>query len=469
MVRHSLGVGSGGQMTGSKVGFLSALGLHRKELRAWALYGWADCAFSATVMAAILPIYYADVAAADLPKHLRSAYWGYTTGIALLIIAVASPIIGAAADFLGAKKKFLVGFFLSGVLASIGLCFVDRGDWLLASVLFIIGNIGFSGANVFYESLLPHIVTEKEVDRVSAAGYGLGYLGGGIFLVINLAWIMKPEFFGFANGTQAVKACFVAVGVWWFLFTIPLLRQVSEPPRQLGASEKLGDNPFLCALIRLGATFREIKKYKEVLIFLLAFWFYSDGIGTIIKMAAIYGREIGIGSTDLIGSLVMVHFLGVPCAFAFGILAGRTGPKKGIMASLVVYTFICVLGYYMTSAWHFWILAGLVALVQGGSQALSRSLYSTIIPRARSSEFFGFFSVSSKFAGIFGPLIFGFLSHLLGQSRFSILFLISFFVVGMILLGMVDVKAAKAKVGKKVPGGHPSPSYSAEFIPITEP
>ncbi len=422
--------------------FLESLGLHKKNLRAWALYGWADCAFSATIMAAVLPIYFADVAAIHLPKHIRSAYWGYTTGIGLLIVAVISPIIGAAADYLCAKKKFFSIFLMLGVISSVLFYFVGEGDWKLCSILFILGNIGFGGANVFYEALLPHIANGDEVDRVSAASYGIGYLGGGIFLSLNLLLIMKSELFGFST-IEATKLCFVAVGVWWFLFSLPLLFFVSEPGTL--KNETSGENFIFASIKRIFETFREIKKYKEVIIFLIAFWFYSDSIGTIIKMATIYGREIGIGSNDLIGALLLVHFIGVPCAFVFGYIGSKIGPKKGITIALCFYIIICIFGFQMTTAFHFWILACMVALVQGGSQALSRSLYATIIPKSRSSEFFGFFSVSSKFAGIFGPLIFGFIAELLGASRYSILFLIAFFVIGIIFLNRVNVEEARSK------------------------
>ena len=419
---------------------LNTLGLHRKELRAWAMYDWANSAFTTTIMAAVLPIYYADVAAADLPENIRTAYWGYTTGFGLLLIAIASPLLGAIADLFGKKKTYLFWFTLAGAVTTAMLATVYRGDWLWASGLFLVANIGWAGANVFYDSLLPSIANHDEVDRVSTAGYAMGYLGGGLLLLLNLAWILKPEMWGFADKGAAVRMSFISVAVWWVVFTYPLMRHVKEP---LATGKSLTGSALTLGFRQLAATFKEVRQYKQVMIFLVAYWFYTDGIGTIIKMATIYGREIGIGSTDLIGALLLVQFLGMPATFAFGVIAKRLGAKASIMLTLIVYTGICLLGFAMTEAWHFWILSGLVALVQGGSQALSRSLYATMVPSHQASEFFGFVSVSARFAGILGPIMFGLVSQFSGESRLSILFLVSFFVIGMVLLARVDIDEAK--------------------------
>ena len=423
--------------------WLAVLGLHRKELRAWAMYDWANSAFATTIMAAVLPIFYADVAAADLPEHMRTVHWAYTTAIALLIVALISPILGAAADYLGAKKKFLAGFLFIGVAATAMLYFVDRGEWLYASAVFIVANVGFAGGNVFYESLLPHVAKEEEVHRVSTAGYAMGYVGGGVLLAINMAWILKPEIFGMADAGVASRIAFLSVAAWWLLFSIPLFRRVREPAPQLRLGESAGLNPVRVGFGRVWTTLKEVRRHRQLFLFLLAFWLYNDGIGTIIKMATLFGKEIGIGTPHLIGALLLVQFVGIPFTFAFGSLAGRIGAKRGIYVALMVYTGISILGYFMTSAWQFWALAGLVALVQGGSQALSRSLYASMVPRSKSSEFFGFYSVSAKFAGVLGPFIFGAVSETVGGSRLSILSLIVFFVAGLILLSRVDVEEGR--------------------------
>ena len=420
------------------------LGLHRPELRAWAMYDWANSAFATPIMAAVLPVYYHQVAAVDLPENLRTAYWGYTQTVALVIVAFLSPVLGAAADSLGAKKRFLRFFISFGFTGCLALWFATQGRWLFASIAFIVGNIGFAAADVFYESLLPHIASPQEIDRVSTAGYALGYVGGGLLLAVQLTWITSPQTFGLSDGAVGSRLAFVSVAIWWVLFSIPLFRTVKEPIRDGKGIATLGGG-LSDGFQQLAATFREIRRYREAFRFLLAFWLYNDGIITIVKMAAIYGAEIGIGQTDLIGALLVVQFLGIPCTFAFGALAERIGAKRAIMMSLVVYTGISVLGYYMSTAMHFWILACAVAVVQGGSQALSRSLFATLIPPEKSSQFFGFYNVSGRFGSILGPFVFAVVSQATGGSRLSILTLIAFFAGGMLVLARVDENAGRLR------------------------
>lgn len=409
---------------------------YKRRIWGWTMYDWANSGFATTIMAAVLPVYYADAAGANLPGNQATVYWGYTTSIALLIVALVSPILGAMADFRGAKKRYLTIFALIGIFGTALLFFVYTGDWLKASVFFIIGNIGFAGANVFYDSLLPHVAKKEDIDQVSTRGYAMGYLGGGILLAINIAMIMLgPE-----NLTPLMtRLSLLSVAIWWLLFTIPLWRRVPEPPRRLEEGEDYG-NPIVAGFSRLGITFRELTKYRELLKFLVAFWLYSDGIGTIIKMATIYGAEIGIGQLDLIGTLLMVQFVGIPFSFAFGWLAKKIGTKQSIYLSLLVYTLISIGGYFMSTAIHFWMLGFAVAIVQGGSQALSRSLFGRMVPKSKSAEFFGFFSVSAKFAGIAGPFLFAVVGAYMGSSRLSIVSLIIFFLLGAILLSRVDEK-----------------------------
>jgi UMF1 family MFS transporter len=420
------------------------LGLGSKEVRAWAMYDWANSAFATTIMAAFLPVYYADVAASGLEPSVATAYWGYTTAIALAIIAVLSPVLGAIADYMGAKKRFLAVFMGFGVAFTSLLWFVGEGDWMLASAIFIVANIGFAGANVFYEALLPSVAREDEFDRVSTAGYAIGYFGGGALLALNAAWYLFPESFGFADGGQAVRASFVSVSVWWVLFSLPLFRRVGEPPSRRVEGETEGLDPIRVGFTRVLGTLRRIRRHPDLSLFLLAFLVYNDGVGTIIKMAAIYGEEVGIGGGHIIGALILVQFAGVPFTFAFGQFASKFSAKSGIFICLVGYSGISVLGFFMSAAWHFWGLAIGVAMVQGGIQGLSRSVYASMIPAGRSTEFFGFYSVSSKFAGIFGPLTFALVGQAMGTSRWGILSLILFFVVGAALLTRVDVDAGRA-------------------------
>ncbi len=423
----------------SKNPVLRAVGLHRRELRAWAMYDWANSAFATTIMAAVMPIYYAKVAAAPLEGPLRVAYWGYTQTVALVIIALTAPVLGAMADYLGAKKRFLASFVVLGALGTAALYFVESGDYLFASACFIIGNIGFASGNIFYEALLPHVARPDELDRVSTAGYAIGYLGGGLLLALNLAWIQMPETFGFADSGQASRASFLSVAVWWVVFSLPLLRRVSEPTPPDQTDRTTLVNPITASITRLRQTFAEVRKHRDAFTFLIAFWLYNDGIVTIIKMATIYGQELGLGQGHLIGALVLTQFLGIPFTFLFGLLAGRISAKRGIYLSICIYTAISILGYFMAEAWHFWALAVGVAMVQGGSQALSRSIFGSMVPRERAAEFFGFYSISGKFGNILGPFVFAVVSHAMGDSRLGILSLIFFFVAGGLMLTRVDI------------------------------
>lgn len=421
---------------------------HKKIINAWAMYDWANSAFATTIMGAVLPVYYASVAAAGLPGNTATVYWAYTTSISLLIAAIASPILGALADFSGTKKRLLAIFAFIGIVGTALLYFVKTGDWLMASLFFIVGELGFAGSLVFYDSLLPHIVSPEnpeEMDQVSSRGYALGYLGGGILLAINLAMIMlaPKEYTGLMS-----RLSFLSVALWWFVFSIPLLKIVPEPGRRILAGEE-HYNPLQASFSRLGHTFREITKYRQLFLFLVAFWFYNDGIGTIIKMATIYGAEIGLGQTALIGTLLMVQFVGIPFAFLFGWLAKKIGAKKSIYLSLLIYTAIAIFGYFLQAEWQFWTLGFAVATVQGGSQALSRSLFGRMMPKSKSAEFFGFFSVSEKFAGIAGPLVFGVVGQIVGNSRLSIVSLVIFFIVGAILLSRVNVEEGIATANRE--------------------
>jgi len=411
--------------------------IYKRIINAWCMYDWANSAFATTVMAAMFPPFYRALAiAAGKAESDATAMWGYTTSIALLLIALIAPVLGAIADHTGGKKWYIAFFAALGIVATAAFVFIGTDTWLLASILYILGNIGFAGANIFYESLLPHIAKKNDIDQISAKGYALGYVGGGILLVINVLWFMKPQLFFMPDRQFALRASFFSVAVWWAIFSVPLFRHVPEP--SVVRREALAINPVQAGFARLATTFREIRRYKQLMLFLVAFWIYNDGIGTIIKMATAYGDEIGIGMTDMIIALIITQFVGIPFSFLFGTLAKRLGTKRSIMLALGVYVLVCIGGYFMSVALHFYILAFMVGLVQGGSQALSRSLYGAMVPKAKSAEFFGFFSTSSKFAGIAGPLLFGLVAQLAGQSRLSIIALIVFFIVGGALLLLVD-------------------------------
>jgi len=431
---------------------LSRLGLHRPELRAWAMYDWATSAMQTTIMVAVFPIYFVKVAGAELPGSAATQRLAAVNTVALVVVAVLSPILGAISDYGGMKKRFLAAFMCLGTGAVAGMYFVERGEIGLASSLFLISLVGASGSYVFYEALLPHIAGPGEMDRVSTAGYALGYVGGGILLALNLLWIQRPDWFGLPAGpgvsdseaTLPVRLAFISVAVWWLVFSLPLFRRVPEPSPLLESDEHPGESPFKVAFTRLAETFRELRGYRQAFLMLLAFLIYNDGIQTIIKMATAYGTEIGIGQGALIGAILLVQFVGIPCSFLFGILAARIGAKRAIFLGLLAYTCISLLGYFMTSATHFYVLAGLVGMVQGGTQALSRSLFASMIPAHKSGEFFGFFSVFEKFAGIFGPLIFAGTIAATGSSRNAILSVIGFFAIGAALLALVNVEEGRS-------------------------
>jgi MFS transporter, UMF1 family len=359
-----------------------------------------------------------------------------------------SPVLGAISDYKGNKKGFVAFFTLIGAGGAAAMFFIHRGDVALASSLFIVALIGGSGCLVFYESLLPHIASPEEMDRVSTAGYALGYLGGGLLAALNLLWIQKPEWFGLPHGpglsesdaTFPVRLAFVSVSVWWIVFSIPLFRRVPEPPRKLESDEPAAANSVRAAFMRVLETVRELRRYRNAFFMLVAFLLYNDGVQTIIKMAAAYGTEIGIDQGALIAAFVLVQFVGVPCAFAFGWIASRVGAKPAIFAGLLVYVAITILGYFMRTAADFFVLAILVGTVQGGVQALSRSLFASMIPPHKSGEFFGFYSIFEKFAGIFGPLLFDLTIAVTGASRNAILSVIAFFIAGAGLLYFVDVE-----------------------------
>ncbi|HUR29429.1 MAG TPA: MFS transporter [Planctomycetota bacterium] len=433
-------------------GLRRRLALDRPELLAWAMYDWANSAMLTVVVTAVFPIFYASVAADGLAPEVATSRFTLTTAICMSIAAVISPVLGALADVSAKKKRFLAVFMLIGAAACAAMFFLSRGEWLFALFLFGLANIGATASFVFYDSLLPHIARPGEIDRISTSGYALGYVGGGIALAGILWLIQSPEQFGLppagseggASATLPARLSFVIVALWWIVFSIPLFRRVPEPARTIEPDESAVATPLVrTAVTRLSETARELTRYRQALLLLCAFLAYNDGIGTIIRMAAIYGEEMQIPRSTMIGAILAVQFIGVPCSFAFGALSGRYGAKRLILFSIVVYMLISVLAWRMSTSWHFWALAILVGVVQGGSQALSRSLFASMIPRHKSGEFFGLFSVLEKFAGILGPGLFWLAQLATGSSRHAILSVVVFFVVGGWLLVKVDVEAGQ--------------------------
>jgi UMF1 family MFS transporter len=416
---------------------LARVGLVTPEQRAWAWYDWANSTYFTTVITAVFPGFYASYAAAGLEPAQATARFGAITTISVAAVAIVSPILGALADHSGIKKRLLGLFMVVGVISCASMVFITEGNIQLASILFFIGNIGVSGSLVFYDSLLPHVARPEEGDRVSAAGYAMGYVGGGVLLTLNLACILQPAAFGFPDTPTAVKASFLSVAVWWALFSIPLFRGVPEPPVTVGAAD-VGRSAIGAAIQRLWVTLQEIRKYRAAFTLFLAMLLYQDGIQTIIRMSAVYGAEMGIAQSSQIAAFVMVQFLGIPFSFLFGTLGTRIGTKRAIFIAIAVYCIAGGLAYFMKTVTHFFILAALIATVLGGSQALSRSLFARLIPRDQTSEFFGFFAVAERFATILGPLVFTLSVLITGSSKSAILVLLLFFIAGAALLSRVD-------------------------------
>jgi MFS transporter, UMF1 family len=451
---------------GRKPGFLFHLGLHRPELRAWAMYDWANSAFVTTVMAAVFPAFFIAVPAGHLEEQVAMGYFGTATTISIIAAAIVSPILGAFADYRGLKKPLLGTFAGVGITACLLMYLIHHGDLYLAIFLFALANFGVMGSFVMYEALLPHIAREHEIDRVATGGYAMGYLGGGILLALNLAWILAPGMFGLPSGegltpeqqTLPVRLAFVSVGIWWALFSIPLFRTVREPAPKLEKHERPDESTVRVVFGRLFGTFRELKLYKHAFLMMLAFLIFSDGIGTIQRMAVAYGTAIGIERDSLIVAILITQFVGFPFTFLFGGLAGRFGPKPMIFVGLTVYLGITILGYFMTTAAHFMMLAVLVGMVQGGTQALSRSLFATLIPRHKSGEFFGFFGVMDRFSGAMGSGLMVILAMLGAPLRWSIPAISIFFIGGAAILAFVNVAEGR-RIARQA---------EAETVPVEE-
>jgi UMF1 family MFS transporter len=414
---------------------------YRRVVNAWAMYDWANSAFAVIILTAVFPVYYRalGVGAGASPED-ATAYWAYTSSLSVLVVALIGPLLGAISDLLASRKRFLAIAVGAGVFGSAGLAFLGPEMFLQASFIFFIANFGFTGGNIFYEALLPHIARASDIDRVSARGYAMGYLGGGLLLIVDSVCILRPDWFGMPDRDFAVRASFVSVAIWWTFFAYPLFRHVAEPPKSCDAPAQI----VAAGFARLRSTLGEIRRYRQLAMFLLAFWLYNDGINTIIKLAAAYGDEIGVDHNDMLVALILTQFVGFPCSIGFGALAGYIGAKRSILAGLSAYTLICIAGFFMKTPAHFYALAIMVGVVQGGTQALSRSLFVTMVPRMRSAEFFGFFSTGEKFAGVIGPVIFGVIGQLTGSSRWGIVSVTFLFISGAVLLWRVDEEEGRS-------------------------
>jgi UMF1 family MFS transporter len=428
--------------------------LARRDVFSWCLYDWANSAFTTSVITVVLPVYFLTLTPrAEGPVTVRlgplsyqtygDALWTYITGFYELAAAAAGPILGAMADCARGKKRYLGLCVAIGAALTCAIAAVPAGGFELCAVLYIGAAFAWASGNLFYDALLPDLASDsREMDAISSAGYAIGYLGGGLLLALNLVMVSRPAWFGFADAASGTRGVFVTVGLWWALFAIPLFLHVRE--RIGGAQPRRTGSVLTVGFRRLSSTLGHVRRYRQAARLLFAFILYNTGIGTVITVAAVYGKaELRIRDASLIGCVLMIQFLGFPARFGFIALARRLGAKRAVLAGLGVYVVAVVYAYFMHATWEFWLLGVLVALVQGGTQALSRSLFGSMIPEGHSAEFFGFFSVFSKVGTFAGPLCFGLVKDLTGSSRSAIVFLAAFFVLGALVLLTVNVAEGK--------------------------
>jgi UMF1 family MFS transporter len=424
---------------------------NKKAIFGWAMYDWANSAFATTVMAGFFPIFFKQFWSAGTDVNVSTARLGLANSIAGVIVALMAPVLGAIADKGTSKKKFLFFFAYMGVVMTSSLFMVAQGNWPLAVILYIAASIGFAGSNVFYDSLITGIASEKKLDFVSALGFSLGYLGGGLLFAVNVWMTLSPAVFGFADAGEAVRFSFLTVGIWWAVFSIPVFLFVEEP---LNEKAVYGVKAVKAGIDQLKDTFREIRHLKTVFLFLAAYWLYIDGVDTIVRMAVDYGMSIGFEPRDLIVALLITQFVGFPSAIAFGYIGQKIGAKRAIFIAIGVYLFVSVWGAFMRDKHEFYILAIIIGLVQGGIQALSRSFYARIIPANKSAEYFGFYNMLGKFAAVLGPVVMGgagLLVRSMGYSsdvasRVSITSISIFFIIGGGLFYFVDEEKGREEV-----------------------
>jgi len=412
--------------------------LKRKRVISWALYDWANSAFATTVMAGFFPLFFKSFWAADLSPAESTAVIGTTNSLAGLLIVLLAPFLGAYSDLGKFKKKFLAFFALLGVLSTGYLYFIPQGDWVIAASLYALAVIGFSGGNIFYDSLIASVSKQDQRNKVSSLGFSLGYLGGGLLFVINVLMYLNPAWFGLSSQSEAILWSFVSVAVWWAVFSLPLFMSVEEK-----SNAEISKGLFKTiteAFKAVVSTLREIKKHKRVAIFLIAYWLYIDGVDTIVRMAVAYGSDIGLDASSMITALLLTQFVGFPATLVFGIYADKIGFKKILTIGISIYILVTFYAYYMSTALEFYILAGTVGLVQGGVQAISRSFFSTIIPVNKEAQFFGFYNLVGKSAVLLGPVLVSWVALIFGNPRFGILSLLFLLVPGLILLWMVPDK-----------------------------
>jgi UMF1 family MFS transporter len=402
--------------------------------KSWVLYDWANSAYTLTITTALLPLYFKSVFQnAGGATTVSTAYWGYASSISTLFLAIMAPILGTFADYKGYKKKFFNLFFIMGIITTAMLALVPDANWIMLLVLYVLSSIGFSGTNVFYDAFLVDVTTEERMDKVSTWGFALGYIGSTIPFIISMAIVMLAQFKVLPISVAAAsKIAFVITSIWWLVFTIPMLKKV----RQVHGIE-MEPNPIVKSFKRIGHTIKNIRQHRKVFLFLLAYFFYIDGVDTIIKMASSYGADLGIDSTTLLIVLLATQFVAFPFAILYGRLSEKYRGKTMIYVGIIMYTLICIYAYFLKTKLDFWILAMLVGTSQGGIQALSRSYFGKLVPKENANEFFGFYNIFGKFAAVMGPFLVGIVTQLTGRTNNGVFSIVILFVIGGILLTRV--------------------------------
>jgi len=438
---------------------------NQKAVWGWALYDWANSAFATTVMAGFFPVFFKVFWSHGANMNVSTARLGLGNALASLIVALMAPILGAAADKSDTRKTFLILFAYLGVLMTASLFLVGKGQWVLAVFCYCLGTIGFSGANIFYDSLLPTVTGRDRIHYVSSFGFSMGYLGGGILFLFNVLITLNPSWVGLPNEAAAIRWSFLSVALWWGGFTVFTIIWVprgrtAEPTVRFVDIIKDGFEQVL-------ATLGRIRRLKMVFLFLLAYWLYIDGVDTIIRMAVDYGMSLGFATNDLIVALLIVQFVGFPAALVFGRLGQKWGARKAIFLAIGIYFLVTIYGTFMSQKIDFYILAVVIGLVQGGIQALSRSYYAGLIPSGQEAEFYGFYNMLGKFAAIIGPFLMGTVGLIARRllmpsaptpeqviavgrlaSRFSIGSVLILFILGSLLLYFVDEDKARADLDR---------------------
>ena len=414
----------------------------KRSIVAWAFYDWANSAFATTVMAGFFPVFFSAYWAVGSSASEGTFFLGLANSIGSAIIALLAPFLGSIADW-GSYKKRLLGFFaLLGSVMTASLYFLQMGNWPMAVIIYLFAMIGFAGGNTFYDALLPFVASEKKVDFVSSLGYSLGYIGGGLLFAVNVLMFLNPGTFGISSQEQAVKLSFVMVGIWWMVFSLPILLLVKEEKGYdaLPLREAIGKGMSMTVY-----TVKSFRQLKTLFTFLVAYWLYIDGVDTIIVMAVNYGTSLGFPSESLIVALLITQFVAFPSALLYALFSKKVGVRRALQVAIAAYTLIAMLGFFMNKPIHFYLLAVAIGLFQGGIQALSRSYYTRFIPEGRSAEFFGFFNMLGKFASILGPLLMGLVSLATGSTRLGIVSLIILFAGGFFMLSKVDEKRGETE------------------------